>query len=168
MSFKSESAEELLKEWKNKLELNGGLKIDSTPVIIVKSDLFFLLYDRITRIIGPPATTLMYFVGEDCGRSVCRDFPEDEDTVKKLCDFTRATGMGDVEIEVEENKIKIIAKEGFPIGKRAKGKAADSYFAGYFAGFFSELYNKRYEGVEEECVAKGDGVCRIVLREREE
>lgn len=172
MLCKSEKAEDLLKEWKEKLKLNEGLEIDSTSVILVKSDLFFSLYERITRIVGAPAATLLYFVGEDYGKSVYRDFAEeaDEETLKKLCDFTKATGIGDVEIEIDENsnEIYITASKGFPIGKRAKGRAADSYFAGYFAGFFSELYHKKYEGTEEECLAKGDDRCRIVLKEKEE
>jgi len=137
MLCKSERAEDLLKEWKEKLRLNEELGIDSTPVILVKSDLFFSLYERITRIVGAPAATLLYFVGEDYGKSIYRDFAEEaeEEILRKLCDFTKATGMGDVEIEIGENdkEICITASKGFPIGKRAKGRAADSYFAGYFA-----------------------------------
>lgn len=170
MAFRSENAGDLLEEWRDKLSLKEELTVDSTPVIIVKKDLFFSLYERITRIVGAPATTLLYFVGEDYGKSIYGDFGggEEEESVKKLCDLTKATGIGDVEIEVEGDRITITANKGFPIGERAKGRAADSYFAGYFAGFFSELYNTRYEGTEEECLAKGDERCRIVLKKKEE
>jgi predicted hydrocarbon binding protein len=171
MEFKSENAAELLSAWKEQLSMAdaGEVTVGGTPVVIIKKDIFFYFYDRITKIIGPPSATLLYFVGEDYGRNFYRDFVgESEEIIKNLCDAVAASGIGNVKIETGQDTVTVTAEEGLPIGNKAKGRAADSYFAGFFAGFFSQLYGRRYEGVEEECIAKGDAKCRIVLREKED
>jgi len=171
MKFESVNAQELLKEYISKTELDDELRISNIPMVIVRKDIFFTFWREMTRIVGAPAATIMYFAGKVSGRELYGDMKKGADSKEKLitalCDNLLATGIGKIEIEIsnDEKSIEIVAKNGLPIGKRAEEKAADSYFTGCFAGFFSELFDKKFGGTEEECVAKGDKRCRIVLRE---
>jgi predicted hydrocarbon binding protein len=171
MKFESVNAQELLKEYISKMELDDELRISNLPMVIVSKDIFFTFWREMTRIVGAPAATIMYFAGETSGKELYGDMKKGADSreelITALCDNLLATGIGKIEIEIsdDEKSIEIVAKNGLPIGKRAEGKVADSYFTGCFAGFFSELFNKKFGGTEEECVAKGDNRCRIVLRE---
>ena len=171
MKLDSSGAEEIFKEWRDALEFESGLQIKNTPVVLIKRDIFYLLYEGLSKIVGAPAITIMSFAGEGYGKELYRDVAaecgEDRDmAIKALCNIISASGIGDIEIEVSDTDIEITVPEGLPIGKKAKGRAADSYFVGMFSEFFSELFNKRFEGNEEECLAKGDSICRIVLKEK--
>ena len=169
MKFESTNARELLKEYTSHMKLDDELKISDSSVVIVKNDIFFVFWREMTRIVGAPAATIMHFAGEVNGKELYKDVKKanKDETIKTLCDYLCATGIGKIEIETNDNGkiIEIIAETGLPIGKRTEGKAADSYFTGFFVGFFSELFDIKFIGVEEECVAKGDNRCKIVLKE---
>ncbi|MEM2210972.1 MAG: V4R domain-containing protein [Nitrososphaerales archaeon] len=116
------------------------------------------------------AAVIFYDMGKGCGkRSVKRFMSKYKDKVKLLnaiAKHKKYEGWGGVEFKIDLKKQigEVIVSNSF----EAKQYGASSnpvcyFFKGYLSGVLSEVLERDVNLIEEECIAKGDKVCRFKL-----
>ena len=166
----------LLNQYKTTIQpksSTGELVYEDVPVMIARAEIMSNIYSELEGIVGESATGVLKKIGKSYGEmfyALISNGPrshllaDKEKIFNFVCAETEAIGWGRISIEELPNKFIIIADQGMATGRNYNGESqhpVDSYFLGYFEGFLSKLNNTIYYGVETECVAKGDGCCKM-------
>ncbi|MFO7619563.1 MAG: hypothetical protein R6W91_07945 [Thermoplasmata archaeon] len=157
----------------------GELLFGDLPIIFARAEIMSNIYQELEKLVGESASGVMKRLGKSYGEKFLDLIAEEQEDLLKnrkllyqfICAETQAIGWGRITIEDENGAITISSKDGLASGRTASPHGArphsmDAYFLGYFEGFLSKLDNTQYSGEESECVAKGDGMCRMVFRKQ--
>lgn len=160
----------------------GQLMLGDLPIIWARAELLYDMYLELRKIVGDSANPLMSKMGNPYGRNFMKTLRkafasahgevEQEAMLNFLCAENAVIGWGKISVEGKGDRWVITCKKGFPVAqafearKMLSTEPVDSYFLGYFEGFLSELNECIYKGREEECIALGDDVCRMVFEEK--
>ncbi len=161
----------------------GSMFFDGVKITWVRSSIFYILFKKIKYLIGESAYSLIMYAAMEHGANFYRVLKEkydkegkeltEEDVLKYTAAEFPAIGWGSIEIEVEENEIRVVAPYGFPAGRTFVDNGersdipVDAYVMGYLLGLFSEMRGKKMVGEEVECVARGDERCLMVFKVKE-
>ena len=161
----------------------GEVKIMNSRVALLNIGLFKSFRDNMLKIAGPVADQLIYIAAKEHSKKYVNETIE-KSKIKKLAS---KTGFG--KKYIAEQLIQILTQFGH--GKATIEKITDeeitgqlensaigsqyenakrpvcSQIAGQVAGGMTAIYGKEYDCKETECIAKGDPVCRFVVRPKE-
>ena len=153
------------------------LMFGKLPVIWSRAEFMTNIYVELENLVGESAASVMKRFGKKYGKDFYKML-KDGDTAlfindkeklyRYICAETQAIGWGQISIEEEGGGV-IITSKGFASGMtfarkgEKHGTPIDSYFVGYFEGFLSEMSGKKFTGEEVECVAMGDGQCKMIF-----
>jgi len=161
----------------------GEIKLMDSRVALLNIGLFKSFRDNMLKIAGPVADQLIYIAAKEHTKSYMTDIIEKS----KIAKLASKTGFG--KKYIAEQLIQILTQFGH--GKATIEKITDeeitgrlensaiaiqygnskrpvcSQIAGQVAGGMTAIYGKDYDCKETECIAKGDPVCRFVVRPKE-
>lgn len=144
----------------------------SLPFFIMPGSALALLHDEIEAAVGRNlAETILYRYGFNCGESMTRRLdikPRDiKDVPHVLTEIWSELGFGRISVDVEGETITVYVREGIEgTALGIKGRASCHYTRGYLAGVVSAVLGRRVDGIEDECMAKGDDFCRMQIASR--
>ncbi len=155
----------------------GELQFGELPIIFARAEIMSSIYQELFNLVGESASAVLKRMGRSYGEKFHALVKKNEEELLEdravllqfVCAETQAIGWGKISIEDDGKTVVITSRDGLASGriisqKGQRTKSADSYFLGYFEGFLSSLDRTHYESEEVECVAKGDGQCRMVFR----
>jgi len=161
----------------------GEIRILDSRVVIMNIDMFKSFRDDMLKIAGPVADHLIYIAAKDHAREYV-NYVIEKSKIEKLVDKT------EIEKEFIPEQISQILTQ-FGYGRLIPEKVTDeelvasinnsaiasqyentevpvcSHIAGLIAGGVTAIYGKEFDCEEVECLAKGDPVCRFVVRLKE-
>jgi len=158
----------------------GEIVLLDSRMAIANIELFKSFRDNMLKIAGPVADQLIYMAAKEHSKKYM------EETIEKsrITQLASKTGFG--KRYIAEQLIQILTQFGY--GKTTIEKITDEeitgrlensalavqyenankpvcmHIAGQVAGSMSAIYGKDYDCKETECIAKGDPVCRFVVR----
>ncbi|MDD4308181.1 MAG: hypothetical protein PHU53_05180 [Thermoplasmata archaeon] len=154
----------------------GDLMFGELPILFARAEIMSGIYQELENIVGESAGAVLKRMGRSYGEKFYdliskeqADLLDDRETLYQfVCAETQAIGWGKISVDDDGKKVTISSTEGLASGRTIsrngnKNRPVDAYFLGYFEGFLNRMDNTTYSGEELECVAKGDGQCRMVF-----
>ncbi len=150
---------------------------------IVNSDTFRHIRDSMFDIVGPAADSLLYLSAKNHTKEYLKVILKKsavariaskfkwgrEKITRKAAQILTEYGFGHVEIQkLDLGGESVAVMKNSCIAKSYKKKSkvpVCSYIAGLLAGGATTINKKNYECKEVECIAKGDSVCNLFLKE---
>jgi len=184
------SVDKLIKDLKNIKEVldvreiepvSDGLVVDYIhfPLILLDKRCVVLRQGVLEELIkgmrdewGSAAEAFLYYAGLRIGKSTMRSHRYfSEDLIKRIRifeQFFKNSGLGEIDIDIDidrhEAEVKIKKSIECEIGRGAL-KPFSQFFRGIIAGVLSEVLGD-VEVEEVECIAKGDKICRFIVRRK--
>jgi predicted hydrocarbon binding protein/uncharacterized protein YqkB len=156
--------------------LSHPLKAGKDRIIILREPGYRGLLTEIRKLFGSGGDALLYHTGFTTGiefaklhREVAElvNLKEPEEIFKKVsATMFQWAGFGKMHVKsLSQDHGEIEVQDSFEceLG-RGRVTAYSQFVRGIIAGILAELFGKRFNIVEEGCIAKGDPVCRFVVK----
>ena len=156
--------------------LSHPLKAGSDRIIILSEHCYRGLLTEIRKLFGTGGDVLLYHTGFTTGVEFAKlhreiaelvNLKEPEEIFKKVsATMFQWAGFGKMHVKsLSQDHGEIEVQDSFEceLG-RGRVTAYSQFVRGIIAGILAELFGKRFNIVEEGCIAKGDPVCRFVAK----
>lgn len=159
----------------------GILELGGTRVSLVPSETaFYLLRKELERFAGDDYHDVIFNIGRESALTFAKRLlkenalKEDEESFKGLIELHSSAGFGDFRIErlnfetldiVITSSNALEASAALQNNERTEDTICD-FNRGSLLGYLEGLREGEFICVETECIAKGDDVCRFIIREK--
>ena len=149
----------------------GVLSFQGVRYFLLRPETMVAFQKAAERELGERASDLMFRSGFAGGSASSRKYREvfgmsEEETARYMCDMGSSLGWGRFSlVELDEGRLSVEVRNSvFAQGYGSSAAPVCHFTRGVLAGLGETVLGGDVEAVEELCLARGDGLCRFLVR----